>query len=139
MTTAAQPLSAINARPTTAISIQPLIAINAFRQNAWADPRLPNDDWATLAPEWHRDRAPRPDYARRQALVGIDILAAKALGLTLGEPEPSTASNSSSCANTKPKPIATPTAAYTKITSEGTVTPAMSQTTLIWATPLSSR
>ena len=61
-------------------------AIDAFRQDAWTrqDPRLP-DDWATLTPEWHRDHALRTDYARRQALAEIDVLAAKALGLTLDE------------------------------------------------------
>ena len=70
----------------TAPNAQPMLAIDAFRQDAWTrqDPRLPND-WPTLTPHWHRDHALRTDYARRQALVEIDVLAAKALGLTLDE------------------------------------------------------
>ena len=70
----------------SAPNVQPMPTIDAFRQDAWTrqDPRLP-DDWAALTPEWHRDHALRTDYARRQALVEIDVLAAKALGLTLDE------------------------------------------------------
>ena len=70
----------------TAPNAQPMPAIDAFRQDAWTrqDPRL-SDDWAGLTPAWHPDHALRTDYARRQALVEIDVLAAKALGLTLDE------------------------------------------------------
>ena len=60
--------------------------IHAFQNDTWTkqDPRLP-DDFATLTPEWRRDAALRTDYARRQALVEIDVLAAMALRLTLDE------------------------------------------------------
>ena len=61
-------------------------AIDTFQNDAWTnqDPRLPND-FATLTPEWRWGAALRTDYARRQALVEIDVLAAVALGLSLDE------------------------------------------------------
>ena len=73
-------------QPMTATNAESMTAIDVFRQDAWTkqDPRLLND-WGRLTPEWHRDRALRTDYVRRQALVEIDVLAAKALGLTLDE------------------------------------------------------
>lgn len=59
----------------------------AFQQDNWAstDPRLPQDFFAQLTPEWQRHCALRSDYARRQSLVEIDVLAAQVMRLTLDE------------------------------------------------------
>ncbi len=58
-----------------------------FVRGRWAtyDPRLPQSFFTQLTPQWQRDCALRSDYARRQALLEIDVLAAQALGLTLDE------------------------------------------------------
>lgn len=65
-----------------------------FRHQHWSIPPLsdhpgarvlPQDFFARLTPEWQRDCALRADYARRQALLEVDVLVAQALGMTLDE------------------------------------------------------
>ena len=61
--------------------------IDVYCRDSWTktDARLPSRFFAQLTPRWQRGIALRTDYARRQALVEIDVLAAMALDLSLDE------------------------------------------------------
>lgn len=58
-----------------------------FQTDSWAtsDSRLPANFFRNLSDKWSRNCALRVPFARRQALVEIDVLAARALKLTLDE------------------------------------------------------
>ena len=60
---------------------------DAFRDEQWLgdDPRLDPGFWKNLDPEWTRDSALRTDFSRRWALVELDVIVARELGLTLEE------------------------------------------------------
>ena len=59
--------------------------IDTFNCDAWTntDSRLSATFFPALSPTWSRDVSLRTDFARRQVLVEIDVLTAKALNLTL--------------------------------------------------------
>lgn len=58
---------------------------DSFRHSDWtsSDNRLPKGHFAGLSSTWNHRSAVRSDFARRQALVELDVLCARALGLSL--------------------------------------------------------
>jgi hypothetical protein len=59
----------------------------AHTEECWTkrDARLRDEHFASLTSTWTRDTPLRSDYARRQALVELDVLVARELGFTLDE------------------------------------------------------
>ncbi|WP_434692070.1 Eco57I restriction-modification methylase domain-containing protein [Hungatella sp. SB206] len=56
-----------------------------FQHDSWSknDLRLRSDKFTALSLKWTWDTPLRTDYERRQALIEIDVLSARALGITL--------------------------------------------------------
>jgi hypothetical protein len=59
----------------------------AFLRETWSttSSRLPLEHFSRLSPSWQRTCSLRSDFARRQALVEIDVLSAIALGMEIDE------------------------------------------------------
>jgi hypothetical protein len=60
----------------------------SFCEESWSQPnnrRLPLQHFSNLSRSWGRHCALRGDYARRMALIEIDVIVARELGITLEE------------------------------------------------------
>ncbi|NDF15754.1 class I SAM-dependent DNA methyltransferase, partial [bacterium] len=59
----------------------------SFAADSWtsSDPKLPNKYFSNLKGKWKRDSALRTDFARRQALLELDVLVAMGLGMSLDD------------------------------------------------------
>ena len=63
------------------------VYVSSFNEITWSksDPRLEKDLFARLSPHWNEKYPLYTDYARRQAMVEIDVLTAMALGMTVNQ------------------------------------------------------
>lgn len=79
---------ALNCLTTHYVPLWEELFVSAFREESWSqpdNPRLPQTFFRDLTSQWQRNCALRSDYARRMALVEIDVMVAQELGLTLDE------------------------------------------------------
>ena len=80
-------IALLNCLTETYSALWEKIYTDEFRKTSWSkfDSRLNNNQFEGLSKSWSKDTPIRTDYARRQALVEIDVLTAKLLGMTLAQ------------------------------------------------------